>query len=63
MSDLFPITLQEMIEEVAREGIKRRQVYPRLVAEKKLNRRMADRRIDIIDALLEHLKAERDAGR
>lgn len=59
MTDLFPVTLVEMIEEVRRECAMRRQVYPRLIAEKKMNRRHADRRIDVMDAVLRLLEASR----
>jgi hypothetical protein len=59
MSDLYRVTLDDMISEVERELNQRRQVYARLVAEKKLNRRVADRRYEIMEAALAWLKREK----
>ena len=54
-SDLLPVTLDTMIDEVRRELNQRRQVYPRLVADRKLNANRAGRQIEIMDAILELL--------
>lgn len=56
MPDLFPVTLPEMIAEVAREIEMRRSVYPRQVAAKLLSQVNADRRIAVMQAVLEKLK-------
>jgi hypothetical protein len=58
--DLYPVTLDDMIKEVERELNQRRQVFARLVAEKKLNRRVADRRFEVMGAVLKKLLEERD---
>ena len=58
MTELFSVSLADMIAEVRRECTTRRRVYDRLVAEKKMNRRLADRRIDVMDALLVRLLDE-----
>jgi hypothetical protein len=59
MSDLFPVDLMTMIDEVRREISARQQVYPRLVDAHKLAGRTATRRIEIFEALLAKLEAER----
>jgi hypothetical protein len=56
MTDLLGVTLEDMVSEVRRECMVRRQVYSRLVAEQKMNKRLADRRIDVMDALLAYLE-------
>ena len=56
MTDLLEVTLDDMIAEVRREGQQRRQVYGRLVKDHKMNSRLADRRIDVMDALLAYLE-------
>lgn len=53
--DLLPIGLPEMIAEVERELEYRRHVYARMVHEKKLNRRTADRRSDVMRAVRDNL--------
>jgi hypothetical protein len=61
MSDLLPVSIDEAIGEMKREGEMRRQVYTRATREGRMNRRRADRRIEIVDAvvrLLERLKQE-----
>jgi hypothetical protein len=57
-----PITLDEMIGCVRREVNKRQFVYTRLVREGKMNRRVADREIDVMEAVLLKLRAERGDG-
>jgi hypothetical protein len=59
MTDLLEVTLDDMIAEVRREGQQRRQVYGRLVKDHKMNSRLADRRIDVMDALLAYLEQRR----
>lgn len=61
MADLLPVTLEDMVVEIRRECAMRRQVYGRLVAEHRMNRRQADRRIDVMDALLMYLQQQRGA--
>jgi hypothetical protein len=58
MADLFPVTLDDMIEEVRREAKMRREVYHRLVQDRKMNKRIADRRIDVMDAVLRYLEEQ-----
>lgn len=60
MSDLFPVTIESMIDEVRLELSYRRNVYGRLVRENRMNPKSADRRIEIMIALLAKLEAERD---
>ena len=52
MSELFPVTLEGMIDEVKRELDMRRQVYPRAVAARRMNKREADRRVWVMESLL-----------
>jgi len=59
MADLLPVTLDDMIREVRRECQKRREVYGRATSAGVMNRRTADRRIDVMDAVLDHLEKER----
>jgi hypothetical protein len=61
MPDLLPVSMEEMIEEVRREAAMRRRVYSDLVTKGRMNRRLADRRIDIMDALLAYLEQRRGA--
>jgi hypothetical protein len=62
MPDLYPITLDDMIGEVARELELRRYVYTERCNAGRMNRRRADRQIDVMRAVLDKLKGERDAG-
>jgi hypothetical protein len=57
VDDLLPVMVEDMIAEVRRECAMRRQVYGRLVADRKMNKRLANRRIDVMDALLAYLEA------
>jgi hypothetical protein len=52
-----------MVSEVERELDQRRQVYARLVAGGAMNRKVADRRWEVMSAVLAKLTGERDAGR
>lgn len=58
MTDLYPVTLDDMISEVERELNQRRQVYARLVAAGQMSRKYADRRYEVMDAVLTRLKRE-----
>jgi hypothetical protein len=61
-TDLFaeaPIELAEMIYEVRREAQKRREVYGRLIAERRMNRRTASRRIAVMDEIATFLERSR----
>lgn len=59
----YAVSLEDMVDEVRRELDMRRNVYDRLVKSHKMNRRQADRRIDVMAALLARLETERDASR
>lgn len=61
--DLYPVDLEEMIQELKRELQLRQHVYPIRVRERKLNARRAERQITIIEALIAKLEGERNAGR
>lgn len=55
MVDLFPITLDEMIAEAKRESELRHRVYDRMVSEGRLGALLAERRIAVMDAIVETL--------
>ncbi|HEY2623259.1 MAG TPA: hypothetical protein VGI53_07420 [Dyella sp.] len=55
---LFPVTVADMLAEVERELAVRRQVYPRLIAERGMVQAKADRQIAVLEALAVHLRAE-----
>ena len=59
----WPVSLDDMIEEVRRECAMRRDVFGRACREGRMNRRRADRRIEVMDAILKHLEGERDHDR
>ena len=52
MAELFPVDLQDMREECQRELDMRKRVYSDAVSHKRMNRRLADRRIDIMAAVV-----------
>lgn len=58
-ADLFAVSLDVMIDEVRREIALRRNVYPRLIHNDRMSSRTAVRRIEIMEALLAKLLAER----
>jgi hypothetical protein len=58
--DLYPITLIDMIEEVRRELRYRAHFWTVACREGRMNRKLADRRIDVMTAVLLHLEGERD---
>jgi hypothetical protein len=59
MSDLFSVDLATMIDEVRREVEMRRHLYPRMVVNRQMNARTATRRLEIMEALLAKLEAEK----
>jgi hypothetical protein len=62
MPELFPVDLRDMREECQRELDLRKRFYSDRVAHRQMNRRLADRRIDImaaVVALLDKLISER----
>jgi hypothetical protein len=66
MAELFPIELQDMREECQRELDIRKRVYSNAVLHRTMNRRLADRRIDImaaVVALLDRLISEQGRGK
>lgn len=59
--DLLPIELRDMREECQRELDMRKRVYSDLVSHRQMNRRRANRRIDVmaaVVALLDRLISE-----
>jgi Na+-translocating ferredoxin:NAD+ oxidoreductase RnfC subunit len=58
-----PIELSEMIHEVQREAQKRREAYARLVAEHRMNRRTASRRIAVMDEIAALLERQAESKR
>jgi hypothetical protein len=60
--DLLRITVEDMIVEVRRELVQRRDVYPRLVASHKMNQRRANWQFDVMEALLNKLEAEHETN-
>jgi hypothetical protein len=64
MSDLLPVTLDDMIAEVRRELTMRERWYPLWKKEASRNKRnQLDRQWDVMEAILKHLEEERDHGR
>jgi hypothetical protein len=62
MPDLYPVTLRDMHQECQRELDTRKRVYANAVLHRTMNRRLADRRIDVMAAvvtLLDRLISER----
>lgn len=60
MTDLFPVTIDEQIEEVKYELKQRERVYSRLISNAKMTQAVADRRLRSMRAVLatlEQLKA------
>lgn len=58
MSDLFPISRDDMIAEIEREIGLRNRVYPRWVVMKKITQDKADRQIAVMEAIAELLRRE-----
>jgi hypothetical protein len=61
VADLFPITIDDMIEEAERELAMRPRVYGRRVAEGKMKRKRADWQITVQRAIVEKLRRDRAA--
>jgi hypothetical protein len=59
VTDLLPVDLQDMLAGVERELKLRRAVYPRFVADGKMSRSLADRQIEVFEALRDYLKEQR----
>jgi hypothetical protein len=55
------ISLDSMVAEAIRELGYRRRFYDRLCAEGRMNRRLANARIDIMQAIVERLTKDREA--
>lgn len=62
MGDLLPVSLEDMIEEVRRELRMRRQVYPRLVEQKRLADSQAQYRVRVLGAVAKLLDEIRARG-
>lgn len=62
MPDLFPPTIDDEIACVEREIQQRRNVYPRLIAAKKMTREFAEQQIKLMEAVLRRLQDIRNAG-
>lgn len=56
MSDLFAVSISDMIAEQRRELALRETLYPRFVASKKLTQAKADRQIAVMRATIAHLE-------
>lgn len=64
MSDLLPVTLDEMIAEARRELEMRQRVYARWrQGSGRAGRAKLDRQYDVMAAIVEHLEEERRHGR
>jgi len=63
MTDLFAITVDDMVGELEREIVLRKRVYPKWVDAKKLSRSEADRRIELLEATVNYLKESVDVLR
>lgn len=60
MSDLLPVTIDDMIEEVRRELKLRQRLYPQWQRDAGRNKRnMMDRQYHVMNAVLLHLEAQR----
>jgi hypothetical protein len=58
VSELLPPTLMEMVGEVKREINARERLYPAWVSDKKIRARVAERRLEIMKAVLARLEGE-----
>ena len=63
MSDLFPISLDDMIAEADREVEMRQRVYASLLARGKMTPDQVNRRIAIMRAIGRQLRDDRDRAR
>jgi hypothetical protein len=53
MSDLFPITREDMAREAERELAMRERVYPRMVCDGRMKAHQAERQIAVMAAMVE----------
>jgi hypothetical protein len=53
MSDLFPITREDMAREAERELAMRERVYPRMVIDGRMKAQQAERQIAVMAAMVE----------
>ena len=53
MSDLFPITREDMAREAERELAMRERVYPRMVSDGRMKAHQAERQIAVMAAMAE----------
>jgi len=58
--DLLPVDLQDMIIEAKQEARMKRDVYGRMCQQGTMNRRRANRKIDVQDAIVKLLEGIRD---
>ena len=56
MNELFAFTRQDLIVEVRREIALRETVYPRMIQQRRLDPRTAERRLSLMRAVLRALK-------
>jgi hypothetical protein len=59
MTDLLPVDLQDILAGVDRELKLRRAVYPRWVSDGKMSQSLADRQIEVFEALRNYLAEQR----
>lgn len=62
MPDLLPISIEEMIQEVERELMLRRKLYPYWIQTKKMKQASAERQIARMQAVLATLQATTGPG-
>ncbi len=62
MGELFPISIDDLIEEARRECIMRRSVYYRQVSAKRMSASSADHKINMMETICAVLRAVRDKG-
>jgi hypothetical protein len=60
--DLFPPTLHDQIREVEAEIAMRRKVYPRLVDSGRMSQKQADRKMELMQAILATLNTVASIG-
>ncbi len=62
MDELFPPTITDEIACVRREIVMRKRVYPRRVADGKMDQITADRELDLMNRVLARLVSLRETG-
>ncbi len=63
MPDLFPPSVDDMIQCAERELGYRKRVYPRLIAAKQMTQDLADREIARMTAIADRLRRDKGEGR